>query len=108
RLPSPTGHPRLWLRQDDVPRLRSWATSTNPLWPALSGLGASLRADMDNGRLTRSPGCKDERGIYPCEEAAELFAFLSMVSPVEESRQDYAARAHKLLMQVIDAATDGP
>ncbi|MBW2734601.1 MAG: hypothetical protein JRH20_19610, partial [Deltaproteobacteria bacterium] len=25
-------HPRLWLTQADVPRLRSWATSKNPMW----------------------------------------------------------------------------
>ena len=108
KLPSPTGHPRLWLRANDVTRLRGWATKSNPLWPALANLGASARSDMDAGKLTRGPGCTDERGIYPCEEAAELFAFLSLVSPEEKTRQDYGARAHKLLMQLIDTVAHGP
>ena len=29
---SSAGHPRLWLRADDLPRLRSWANESNPLY----------------------------------------------------------------------------
>src|SRR5205807_3564885 len=27
-----SGHPRLWLTASQLPRLRSWATATNPIW----------------------------------------------------------------------------
>src|SRR5262245_10317652 len=27
-----TGHPRLWVRQSDLPRLRGWATAANPMF----------------------------------------------------------------------------
>ena len=26
------GHPRLWVRAEDLPRLRSWAVDSNPLY----------------------------------------------------------------------------
>jgi len=37
RLPdtSVSGHPRLWVRAADLPQLRAWATSSNPMWESL-------------------------------------------------------------------------
>jgi hypothetical protein len=45
-----TTHPRLLLTNGDLPRLRSWAVSTNPIYrDSLAVLAASAKADMDNG-----------------------------------------------------------
>ena len=33
QAPQPvTSHPRLWLTQDDLPRIRRYASEDNPLW----------------------------------------------------------------------------
>ena len=35
-IPQPVpSHPRLWITTNDLPRLRSWATPTNPVYQAL-------------------------------------------------------------------------
>jgi len=104
-----TAHPRLFLTAADLPRLRSWAVASNPIWA--SGLGAiatTSRADMDAGKI---PG--DETGSaysyppYPAESYAMLFAFLSLVGPDEATRAADAKRARTLLMFVIDKAAQG-
>jgi len=47
-----TGHPRLWLRATDLPRLRSWAAASNSLYQnGLAVLAAQAKADMDAGHL---------------------------------------------------------
>ncbi len=109
RLPdaSITGHPRLWLRATDLPRLRAWATDKNPMWQALHAVAEEARAEMDRGKLPSGDRCMDESGTQGCEEWAEVFAFVSLVSPSEKERHDYAARAIKLLMAVVNRAARG-
>ncbi len=67
-----------------------------------------LKAQMDAGNI---PG-GDEGGVawteYPTENAAQFFAFLSLVDPDEAARADYAGRARTLLRAVIDEAARGP
>ena len=105
-----TSHPRLWLTAADLPRLRSWATDANPVYrDGLARLGATARAEMDAGAV---PGPDADNGgntytEYPAETYAELFAFLSLVSPGEAERADYAQRARTLLMYVIGKAAQG-
>lgn len=103
------GHPRLWLRPGQVEALRARARDSNPLWKeALAVLAARAVEDMDLGRV---PG-EDPGGLgwskYPTEAYAELFAFLSLVSPDETARADHAQRARQLLMHVIHEADKGP
>ncbi|HYN43079.1 MAG TPA: hypothetical protein VE129_14985, partial [Thermoanaerobaculia bacterium] len=104
-------HPRLWVTAADLPRLRSWATDANPVYrDGLARLAATARAEMDAGAV---PGPDAENGGYayseePAETYAELFAFLSLVSPNEAERSDYAQRARTLLMFVIGKALQGP
>jgi hypothetical protein len=105
-----TTHPRLWLRQQDLPRLRSWAVATNPLWDqGLKPLAVMFRARMDDGSLLA-----DDHGAnwgytpHPVEWAAELFAFLSLVDPDAAARDDWGARARTLLMHVMGRAALGP
>jgi hypothetical protein len=96
-------HPRLWVRAEDLPRLRSWATDSNPLWSeGLRPLGEFARQEMDAGNL---PGGDDGGNTweqYPNEMYAELFAFLSLVHPDEAARADYAQRARTLLIYVME------
>ena len=108
--PTPVaGHPRLWVTGDDLPRLRGWATAANPLWQGgILPVADELKAQMDAGTI---PGT-DDGGLaytdYPTENSAQLFAFLSLVHPDEATRQDYAERAHTLLMYAINEAAKGP
>ncbi len=102
-------HPRLWLTAADLPRLRSWATDSNPLYrDGLALLAARAVQEMDDGRV---PG--DDCGNvgyeeYPTESYAELFAFLSLVDNDPTARADYARRARSLLMHVMNEAAKGP
>src|SRR5688572_19948816 len=40
KAPAPLrkGHPRLWIRRDDLPRLRKWAHKDNPVWQRIEEL----------------------------------------------------------------------
>jgi hypothetical protein len=102
-------HPRPWLMAADLPRLRSWATDSNPLYrDGLALLAARAVQEMDDGRV---PG--DDCGNvgyeeYPTESCAELFAFLSLVDNDPAARVDYAHRARSLLMHVMNEAAKGP
>jgi hypothetical protein len=110
RLPdsSVTGHPRLWVRAADLPRLRAWATGKNAMWDALRGAAEEARGEMDARKVPAGKDCMNESGTQGCEEYAELFAFMSLVSPSEKERHDYAARAIKLVMTVVQRAAKGP
>jgi hypothetical protein len=105
-----TSHPRLFFRAADVSRLRSWAVASNPIYQdGLAVLAQRAKADMDAGNV---PGDDARNGgttyvDYSAEAYAELFAFLSQVSPDATARDDYARRARTLLMYVITRAAQG-
>ncbi|MBI3961288.1 MAG: hypothetical protein HY335_00945, partial [Deinococcus sp.] len=103
-----TGHPRLWLTANDLPRLRSWAVESNPLYR--DGLGAvalEAKADMDAGLVPGEDGGGRTYELYPTEMYAELFGFMSLISNDQVARDDYAQRARTLLMGVINEAAQG-
>jgi hypothetical protein len=103
-----TGHPRLWLRAEDLPRLRAWAVNTNPIYrDGLVVLAAQAKADMDAGRVPGQDGGSTSYEQYPSEMYAELFAFMSLISSDQATRNDYAQRARTLLMHVINEAAKG-
>lgn len=102
------GHPRLWIRAADVPRLRGWASRGNAVWQALAGVAEAARGDMDQNKVATGNNCMDANGVQPCESYAELFAFMSLVSPSEKERADYGKRAVRLLMAMISRAQKGP
>ena len=107
--PTPvTTHPRLWVREADLPRLRSWAVDENPMWR--DGIAQTVaRAKQDFAKITaEDSGRAYDYTPYATEDYAMLFAFLSMVDPDEATRKDYATRARQLLMFVIDKAALGP
>jgi hypothetical protein len=108
--PTPvTTHPRLFVTSADLPRLRSWAAASNPMWAnGLNAAAARARQDMDAGRITgQDTGSAYSYTPYPAESYAMLFAFLSLVDADEAARADDAKRARSLLMFVIDKAALG-
>jgi len=103
-----TTHPRIWLTEEDLPRLREWASDTNAFWrDGLLPLADTMRDQMDTGLLPEG----DEGGVawteYPSENAAQLFAFVSLVHPDAPTRADCADRAHTLLMYIMNEAARG-
>jgi hypothetical protein len=104
-----SNHPRLFLSAEDVPRLRAWAVSSNPLWEqGMVPLATAARADMDAGRVPGQDRGSREYEEFGVEKYAELFAFLSLIDPAPAARADYARRAHDLLMAGLNEAAKGP
>jgi hypothetical protein len=104
-----TGHPRLFVTAQDLPRLRSWAVDSNPLWAqGLVPLATQAKADMDGGRVPQQDRGTREFEEYGVEKYAELFAFMSLVAPNQADRDDYAKRARTLLMYGLNEAAKGP
>jgi hypothetical protein len=106
RAPAAPEHPRLFVRAADLPRLRSWATESNPMWrDGLRVVAESAKRDMDQGKIPDKGDCVHQHRY--CESYAELFGFLSLVAPDEAERGDYARRAKVVLMSMIDRAYQG-
>ncbi|HEY1011758.1 MAG TPA: hypothetical protein VGE07_03580 [Herpetosiphonaceae bacterium] len=103
-----TSHPRLFIRGDDLPRLRQWAVAGNPIYQdGLLAFVSEAKADMDAGRIPQEDGGSTSWELYPTERYAELFAFMSLISPNPAERADYGARARTLLMYVMNKAVLG-
>lgn len=103
-----TTHPRLFVTAEDLPRLRSWATDDNPFWrEGLQIRAESALADMDAGRVPGDDSGTNSWDQYPTEMYASFFAFLSLIHPDAERREDFANRARSLLMYVISEAGKG-
>lgn len=115
--PSAT-HPRLWVTQADLPRLRGWAVASNPMWSkGLNAAATSAKAYTDAhwNWATGKPDSKwHDTGSNnwegdATEAYAEMFAFMSLVDPVAANRADWAKRARLMLMWAINQAdTNAP
>jgi hypothetical protein len=105
-----TSHPRLWIRGVDLPRLRSWAVSTNPMWRDLQNVANLMKSQMIQGIVPQQDDGDGEGNAYqyPTEEYAEMFALMSLVDPNAANRADWAGRAHDLLMFIMNDAVQGP
>ncbi len=103
-----SGHPRIFLRPQDVTRIQTWAVPTNTRWNAMLTLATSAKNLMDGGTFTDSGEASGTgAGTPPYESVAELFAFMSLVHPDASARTDYANRAYTLIMTVINEAAKG-
>jgi hypothetical protein len=106
-----TTHPRLFVRSDDLPRLRQWAVASNPIYEqGLKVFAEEAKVLMDNANhdIPNSDLGGTAWEEYPTERYAQLFAFMSLISPPGSAEQeDYSSRARKLLMHVIDKAVLG-
>jgi hypothetical protein len=102
------GHPRLFVTAEDLPRLRSWAVDSNPIYA--NGLKPVLelaKADMDAGTAVAQDNAGTRYTDYPNEMFAELFAFASLISNDEAERKDYGMRARTMLMRIMNEAAKG-
>jgi len=101
-----TGHPRIFVRQQDIPMLRNWATASNPIWTSLVALANNAKQRMDNGQIVDA---KKGNGNMPAptESYAEIFAFMSLVHPDANVREDFANRAYTLIMPIFTEAAKG-
>ncbi|MBP7964758.1 MAG: hypothetical protein KBG20_07315 [Caldilineaceae bacterium] len=115
RAGPPTGkqaageHPRLWITTADLPRLRAWANASNPLYrDGLALLAERAKQEMDEKRVPDEDCGNVGYEEYPTESYAELFAFLSLIENDEAARNDYADRAHTLIMYIMNEAAKGP
>ncbi|MBK8257840.1 MAG: hypothetical protein IPK82_34880 [Polyangiaceae bacterium] len=103
------GHPRLFVTENDLERLRSWATPSNPIYTdGLLANATEFKQLMDEGKLILDQDCENDDGFISCEWFMETFAFMSLVSPDAAERDDYAQRAKTILMTMIDQAALGP
>jgi hypothetical protein len=101
-------HPRLLVRDSDLPRLRSWAVSSNPMFSGgIEALAKECAQKMDAGDVKKDPGTPTGYTGAPAEGFAEVFAFMSLISPSASEREQYAKRARTLLMDAIDKAALG-
>ncbi|MBI2513875.1 MAG: Ig-like domain-containing protein [Opitutae bacterium] len=122
-LPTPVaGHPRLWLNQNDVPRLRSWAHSGNALYQ--QGLRSMLQLALHAHQLCFPDGVHaavpypdwgDNDGYSGAnvttnmvsEQHALTLAFFGLVDPDPLARVSYAQKARQMFMYVINEAAKG-
>lgn len=109
-----TSHPRLLITQADLPRLRSWATASNPMYVSLQ---TALNSAIGYYNNKFFPGGQPN-SIWPdnggttwtaavTESYAEFFAFWSLIDPIVANRPIHAQRARNLLMYVINQASLG-
>jgi hypothetical protein len=99
-----TDHPRLFVRTEDLPRLRSWAGRANPIYQeGLAVKVAQAEQLVADGIVPSSDsGLWSSYESYPTESYAELFAFMSLVHPDQGKRDEYGKLARRLLLHVID------
>lgn len=116
-----TSHPRLWVTLADLPRLRSWATTANPMFArglAPAAEAGRARADAhwswtwrggtglpDEG--WQDKGSREYERDYT-EAYAMMFAFMALVDPDAAARAQWAGRARDMLMWMLDQAALGP
>jgi hypothetical protein len=110
-----TTHPRLWLTSADLPRLKSWAVSTNPMYQR--GLKATLNlAEADvNAKWNWTTGQPnptwEDDGTSnwvgeDTEAYAEFFAFMSLVDPSASNRAKWASQSRTMLMWALNQAAN--
>lgn len=110
-----TSHPRLWLTQNDIPRLRSWAVASNPMYQ--NGMLVALNAAVSNYNAKFFPvgipnpsfpdGGSINFELYPVEAYAQFFAFNALIDNNATNRITYAKYARNLLMYGINEAAKG-
>ena len=116
-IPYPvSSHPRLWITTNDLPRLRSWATATNPIYMAVRNYLTNAMVDYDTQYFpggvqnTNYPDFGDSQGYTGLitEEDAIAFALFALVDPDINARAMYAQRAAALIRVAMTQAALGP
>jgi len=116
-IPFPvTTHPRLWITQNDLPRLQSWATASNPTY--VNGMQPMLQTAVSLYQTQFFPGGVpnpnypdpgDVQGYtgYLTEQYAAILAFNSLIDPNPANRITYAQYARNMLMYALNQAALG-
>ena len=116
-IPQPVAsHPRLWVTTNDLPRLRSWACATNPVYT--QGVQALLgKAINDYNTLffpggVENPNWPDSGDINAyggviTEQYMYIFGLNSLIDPTPANRSQYARCARNLIMHVMNLAVQG-
>jgi hypothetical protein len=107
-----TTHPRLWVRAEDLPRLRGWATASNPLYGTATGgalfqLALTARDRIESGVVPAQDNGGSTYTPYATESYAALMAFMSLVDTDPARSARWTAAAKTALFAVIDAADLG-
>jgi hypothetical protein len=111
-----SGHPRLWITQNDLARLRSWATTANPIYeqgmlPVLNQAISIYNTQFFPGGVPNPnyPDPGDTQGYtgYLTEQYGVIFAFNSLIDPSPAARITYAQYARNLLMYAMNLAALG-
>ncbi|MCX6951966.1 MAG: putative Ig domain-containing protein [Verrucomicrobia bacterium] len=121
-IPQPVaGHPRLWINQGDLARLRGWATPGNTVYRDLRvTLATATQAHArcfpdgqhpatpypDPGDINAYAGANIGQDIVS-EQHALVLAFFALIDPDPAARLQHAQRARQLLMHVLDEAVKG-
>ena len=118
QIPYPVAsHPRLWVTPNDIPRLQSWAVSTNPTYqtgmlPLLSqAVNIYQTQFFPNGVANPTyPDLGDTQGYQGqlTEEVGFILAFNSLIDPNATNRIKYAQYARNLIMVAMNQAVLGP
>lgn len=115
-IPQPvTSHPRLWITTNDLPRLRAWATPTNPVYQALLPVLAGTMNNYDTlyfpGGVQNPnwPDIGDSQGYTGLisEEDAFILALFSLIHSNGNQRAIYAQRAANLIRVAMTQAAQG-
>jgi hypothetical protein len=117
-IPFPvTDHPRLWVNSSDLPKLRSWAVKSNPIYesgmlPLLDDAVSVYNTQFfPNGvQNPNYPDPGDTQGYtgYLTEQYGAVLAFNSLIDPSAANRIKYAQMARNLLMVAMNQAALGP
>ena len=116
-IPYPVAtHPRIWITQQDLPRLRGWAVSTNPIYqqgilPLLNqAINIYQTQFFPNGAANPNyPDPGDVQGYtgYLTEQYGAVLAFHSLIDPNPSNRILYAQYTRNLLMYAMNQAALG-
>jgi hypothetical protein len=116
-IPFPVStHPRLWVTQNDLPRLQSWATPGNPIYqqgivPLLQQAVSIYKTQFfPNGVANPNyPDPGDTQGYsgYLTEQYGIVLAFNSLIDPSPTARVQYAQYARNMLMVAMNQAALG-
>ncbi|HWD37643.1 MAG TPA: hypothetical protein VG944_02260 [Fimbriimonas sp.] len=116
-IPYPvTTHPRLWVTQSDLSRLRSWASAGNPIYA--QGMVNVLNQAVNVYNTQFFPGGQpnpnwpdpgDTQGYtgYLTEQYGAILAFNSLIDPNASNRIKYAQYARNILMHAMNEAAKG-
>jgi len=116
-LPRPvTSHPHVWLTTNDIPRLRSWAVSANPIYqqgflPLLQQCLSDYQTQFFPGGVANPnyPDYGDVQGYTGLlgEEYALILSFASLIHPDPATRAQCAGYARNLIMYSLNQAALG-